>query len=65
MYGDGVRVDAARPEVVPVAKTAPRAEEHPSWLSRLVADAILDEPILMDLRLSESDVQKDLTYGVD
>ena len=37
--------------------------EHVSWLSRLMTELIPQEAVFADLRLNESDVQSDLSYG--
>ena len=59
------RADAARPDVIASAEAPRPVDEHQSWLARLVTGALVEEALFLDLRLSESDVQRDLTYGCD
>ena len=59
------RADVSQSDVITSAGAPRPVEEHHSWLVRLLASALLEEALFLDLRLSESDVQRDLTYGCD
>ena len=65
MHLNETRADVSQSDVVTSAEAPQPVEEHRSWFARLVASALLEEALFLDLRLSESDVQRDLTYGCD